>query len=44
MTSSIAGVSAEQREDLKKAHSKRPIDQLDNDPEDGNDGTNVVAS
>ena len=43
-TSSIAGVSAEQREDLKKAHSKRPIDQLDNDPEDDNDGTNVVAS
>ena len=44
MTSSIAGVSAEQREDLKKAHSKRPIDQLDNDPEDDNDGTNAVAS
>jgi len=38
-TSSIAGASAEQREDLK-----RPIDQLDNDSEDDNDGTNVVAS
>jgi len=44
MTSSIAGASAEQREDLKKARFKRPIDQLDNDSEDDNDGTNVVAS
>ena len=34
----------EQREDLKQARFKRPIDQLDNDSEDDNDGTNVVAS
>ena len=44
MTSSFAGASVEQREDLKKARFKRPIDQLDNDSEDDNDGTNVVAS
>jgi len=43
-TSSIVGASAEQREDLKKARFKRPIDQLDNDSEYDNDGTNVVAS
>ena len=43
-TSSIVGASAEQREDLKKARFKRPIDQLDDGSEDDNDGTSVVGS
>ena len=42
-TSSIAGASAEQREDLTKVRFKRPIDQLDDGSEDDN-GTNVVGS